>query len=273
MPACRWRRRRHAPVFARVHQPAHASRPRPLRRRRRCSTRSAAPSATPAACRARSSSRRGRWRGACGGGFAAAASWTSPAGTACSRRCCCCSTTRRRRRSSWTPPFRRRRPRCTRRSSRRWPRLRDRVDVRGRRSREPCRSPPATWSCRATRAASSPIACSTLAVARARPRGRAAVLSRRARGGRVAGARLDGSGAGPRRRAGAPARGAALPRLDADHPARHHAEEPPAAGRAARLAARGETPAAFAGVLPLAALFLLNTVSCRACYGRPRVTP
>ena len=48
-----------------------------------------------AACRARSCTRRGSSRAACGGAFAADASWTSPADMACSRMSCCCSTTRR----------------------------------------------------------------------------------------------------------------------------------------------------------------------------------
>ncbi len=61
---------------------AHRSdRPCGLRRRR--------------ACRARSCTKRGRWRGGCGASAAAAASSISPAATACSRRRCCCSTTPR----------------------------------------------------------------------------------------------------------------------------------------------------------------------------------
>ena len=57
-------------------------------------------SARPSACRARSCTKRGRWRGACGGCAAAAASSTSAAATGCSRTSCCCSTTPRRARSS-----------------------------------------------------------------------------------------------------------------------------------------------------------------------------
>ena len=58
--------------------------------------------------------RRGRWRGGCGGSFAADASSTSVPDTACSPRSCCCSTILRRARSSSTRHCRPRAPNCTR---------------------------------------------------------------------------------------------------------------------------------------------------------------
>ena len=80
-----------------------------------------------AAFRARSCTRRGKWRGGCADCSAAAGSSISAPAMGCSRRSCSSWTTRRRRRSSSTrhcrPPARK----CTRRWSQAWPRLSGRV--------------------------------------------------------------------------------------------------------------------------------------------------
>ena len=104
-------------VLARLARPADRARPRPVRPASRCSIGSRGRCARPSACRARSCTKPGRWRGACGGCAAAAASSTSAAGTGCSRTSCCCSTTPRRARSSSTRRCRPHTSGCTRRSS------------------------------------------------------------------------------------------------------------------------------------------------------------
>ena len=86
------------PAFRRT----HPSRRRSVSRRHAVRSPRRARFARPAACRARSCTRRGRWRAACGGCSAAGACSTWAAATGCSRRSCCCSTIPHRVRSSST---------------------------------------------------------------------------------------------------------------------------------------------------------------------------
>ena len=114
-------------VLPLVSRTADRSGPRSLSRRARCLIAWRARSATRDVCRAKSCTRRGRWRAGCAGSFAAGASSTWAADMACSHSSCCCSTILRPRRWSSTRRCHRRARSCTSALVQAWPRLSGRI--------------------------------------------------------------------------------------------------------------------------------------------------
>ena len=220
-------------VLALVPRTTDRSRPRSLSRRHAVPSRRARRLPTRDVCRARSSTRRGRWRAGCGGFFAAGASSIWAADMACSRQLMLLlddssSDGARRRQDVATVEREAARARCSR-PGRACPDA-SRFVAAGIEEVEILPAP--TWSSRAMPAAGSRIWSSNAPPPRGHvsPCCRAVTISPPAMTGTLSGW-VDGPS--PSTSCGRIAsRAAGLSHLDADHSYHDHAEEPPVAWRA-----------------------------------------